>query len=320
MRVFISYKKSETKEIAEAISLCLVSDGNRVFLDENSLPIGGTFDNRIRKAVKDSDLFIFLLSPGAVREGSYTLTELEFARKKWRNPEGHIITVEALPTDFTTVPAYLKAINVLKPKGNVAAEVCGVVAEMSASKRKARKNYVALLGVILTLVFIYFAFNTKLLSSLNFSEPYVQESLSAQSNNGSRLNDSNINITVESANSGEQHDLTINRGATIEYLSKKAQEKFDLTENATTRSFLPFMVRWVVVDKLAVDHWEELPRYRQRELFGLFLIDDEYKYILDEDQKLEDFNITDGIIVYLYAIEDERMLPPVNIETPDIIP
>ena len=150
MKVFISYKQSETKKTAEAISLCLLSDGHKVFLDENSLPVGGTFDNRIRDAVEQSDFFIFLLSPGSVAPGSYTLTELKYAQKKWVNPDGYVLPVLAESTDFDEIPSYLQAVNILKPKGNTAAEVCAIVAEKSTSKMRKRNMLVSVVLLVAT--------------------------------------------------------------------------------------------------------------------------------------------------------------------------
>ena len=40
----------------------------------------------IREAVQASDLFVFLLTPAALRPGAYTLTEVECARAIWRRP------------------------------------------------------------------------------------------------------------------------------------------------------------------------------------------------------------------------------------------
>ena len=155
MKIFISYKQAETREIAEAINLCLRSDGHQVFFDQTSLPVGGTFDNRIREALDASDLFIFLISPDAVKERSYTLTELDYASKKWPNPDRRIIPVLAVPTDFDSIPTYLKAVNILKPKGNIAAEVCGVVGRISDSKRNRLRVVAGLLFSVFVAIALY---------------------------------------------------------------------------------------------------------------------------------------------------------------------
>jgi hypothetical protein len=62
-----------------------------------------------------------------VRPGAYTLTELGFARERWPHPAGHILPVMVAPTAPETVPPYLRAVTLLEPRGNVAAEVADAV-------------------------------------------------------------------------------------------------------------------------------------------------------------------------------------------------
>ncbi|MDH5193505.1 MAG: hypothetical protein OEW32_07450, partial [Nitrospira sp.] len=50
-------------------------------------------------------------------------TELEFAKKRWKNPSGKILPVMVRPTLDSRIDAYLRAVTILYPQGNVAAEV-----------------------------------------------------------------------------------------------------------------------------------------------------------------------------------------------------
>ena len=122
MRVFMSYA-SEQKAAAESIAFSLRSRGHSVFLDRDDLPEGASYDDKIVKAIERSDLMIFLISPEAVHSGRYTLTELKFARHKWRSPSSRVLPVMLAPTPMTDVPGYLKAVSILEPHGNIAAEV-----------------------------------------------------------------------------------------------------------------------------------------------------------------------------------------------------
>lgn len=121
MRIFISYA-SEDHETADKIFLSLVKR-HKVFFDHTGLKGGDDFDDKIREEVKKCDLFIFLISPNSIVKSSYALTELMFAREKWSHPEGHVLPVMISETNFETVPAYLKAVTILEPEGNLAAEV-----------------------------------------------------------------------------------------------------------------------------------------------------------------------------------------------------
>ena len=90
--VFLSYS-SEQADAAARIELSLKEDGHEVFRDRSSLPPGEGFDSRIRAALEESDLFIFLISRASVSAGRYTLTELKFAEQKWGHPGGHVLPV-----------------------------------------------------------------------------------------------------------------------------------------------------------------------------------------------------------------------------------
>ena len=126
MKIFLSHA-SEDKSAAESIAFSLRSRGHKVFLDRDDLPPGQSYDQQIERAVKESDILIFLVSPSSVTSGRYTLTELAFARRKWQNPNGRILPVIARKTPFDEIPSYLKAVTLLEPLGNITAETCAAV-------------------------------------------------------------------------------------------------------------------------------------------------------------------------------------------------
>lgn len=128
MQIFLSYA-SEQAILAEEIQLALIGSGHDVFFDRQSLPPGGDFNTRIRQAIDASDGMVFLISPHSVEPGSYALTELEFAKKKWRHPSHGVLPVLTEPTDLKSLP-YLRAATYLEPVGNVAAEVAAEAEQM----------------------------------------------------------------------------------------------------------------------------------------------------------------------------------------------
>jgi TIR domain len=129
--VFLSYS-SEQGEAATRIELSLKGEGYSVFRDRSSLPPGESFDARIRAAVEESDLFVFLISRESISQGRYTLTELKFAEQKWGHPAGHVLPVVVEPIPKDAIPAFLRAVTMLHPRGNVTAEVAAEVARMTA--------------------------------------------------------------------------------------------------------------------------------------------------------------------------------------------
>jgi hypothetical protein len=129
--IFLSYASS-LDETAARIELSLEGEGHDVFRDRTALPPGESFDARIRAAIEESDLFVFLISPESVTPGRYTLTELKFAEQKWRHPAGRVLPVLAEPTPIEAIPAFLRAVSILKPHGNLVAEVAAEVARLTA--------------------------------------------------------------------------------------------------------------------------------------------------------------------------------------------
>jgi PAS domain-containing protein len=130
VNVFLSYA-SEQRTIAEEIALALRAQDHDVFFDRSSLPDGEAYDARIRDAIHECDLFVFLVSPESVTSGRYTLTELKFAGERWPSPAGKVLPVVLRPTDKDAIPAYLRAVVMLTPAGDAAAEVSAVVVRLS---------------------------------------------------------------------------------------------------------------------------------------------------------------------------------------------
>jgi hypothetical protein len=129
MNIFLAHA-AEDRKAAESIALSLRGRGYKVFLDQDDLPPGRSFDQRIERAVEGSDVFIFLISPDSVADGRYTHTELLFARRKWKNPDGRVLPVMARKTPLEQIPPYLKAVGILEPRGDIAAETSATVKDM----------------------------------------------------------------------------------------------------------------------------------------------------------------------------------------------
>jgi hypothetical protein len=117
MKIFLSYS-SQNRAVVEPVNFALAAQGHDVFFDRDDLPAGTEYDERIIEAVESADLFVFMLSPASIRPGSYALTELGLAQKKWANPSGRVLPVAAEPVAFDRIPAYLKSVTVLEPAGN----------------------------------------------------------------------------------------------------------------------------------------------------------------------------------------------------------
>lgn len=130
MRIFISYS-SKYRELCERLQLALEADGrHEVFVDRSELTPGQPFDETLRKGIEDCDLLVFLLSPESVAPGSYALAELSIAKQHWRHPGGRVLPVKVAPTPMAAIPAYLRAVTILEPQGDVVAETVAAIDEI----------------------------------------------------------------------------------------------------------------------------------------------------------------------------------------------
>lgn len=136
-QIFISFA-SEDRELADQIHLALIGAGHRVFFDRESLLPAGDYHEEIQHAVEASDVFVFLVSVNSLAAGSYALTELKYARKKWEHPANHVLPVMVGPVDWNALPPYLKAVTVLEPEGNTPAEVRQAVQGLVGEKANDR--------------------------------------------------------------------------------------------------------------------------------------------------------------------------------------
>lgn len=152
-RAFICYSSSEAS-IAEKIELALEQEGWDTFRDRTDLPPTEAYHERIREAIEAADRFIFLISPTSVAPGRYTLSELEFARRRWPNPSGKILPVMVKPVDRALIPEYLLAVTLIEPKGDVAAEVVAALAAtpLGWKDRLGGKGRSAAVAVVVALI------------------------------------------------------------------------------------------------------------------------------------------------------------------------
>lgn len=134
LRIFLSYA-SEQSNLAEQIYQRLKNLGHRVFFDRTSLSPGREYDSAILKEIRSSDIMVFRVSPDSIREGAYARTELRYAQDTWKNPEGRVLPVMAVKTDFSLVPPYLTAITIFRPEGNIPAEVVAKITDLASGRK-----------------------------------------------------------------------------------------------------------------------------------------------------------------------------------------
>jgi hypothetical protein len=147
MRIFLSHSHQQRAEAA-SLATRLRVENHRPFYDASDLERGAGYDGPIREEIAACDLFLFLLSPDAVRKGSYALAELEMAQRRWPDPSRRVLPVMVLSTPVNLIPPYLSALYILEPKGEMVAEVLHEVARR-ARQRRARLALLGGIGAVL---------------------------------------------------------------------------------------------------------------------------------------------------------------------------
>lgn len=137
VNVFISYA-SEYRPIAEKLAVGLVQDGHETFFDRDTLPAGEAFHTQIREAIAAADLVVFLVSPESIESASYALTELNLVKERWPNPSQRVLPVLVRKTPYEAIPAYLGAVTIFEPRGNVVADVLAEIAKVDRGRKRRR--------------------------------------------------------------------------------------------------------------------------------------------------------------------------------------
>jgi hypothetical protein len=132
MKLFVSYAH-EQRAAGEEIHASLSAQGFDVFFDRSDLRTGEEYDRTIKQSIEGSDLFLCLVSPEFVRPGSYSLTEVGIRRRVCPNPSGKTLPVMVKATLLKKVDPYLRAVTILYPQGNLAADVSAAVQDLVAA-------------------------------------------------------------------------------------------------------------------------------------------------------------------------------------------
>jgi len=81
LKIFISYGRKDTEELANKIASDLASVGHEVWIDKEQIKTGVSWEEQIEEAILSSEVFISLLSPYAVRRpDGVCLDEISMAR------------------------------------------------------------------------------------------------------------------------------------------------------------------------------------------------------------------------------------------------
>lgn len=145
LKLFLSYDSAE-RDLAEALTARLQAAGHAVFFDREDLLVGDAFDAHIAANLAASDALVFLATRTSIAPGAYALSELAAAERQWPHPNGRLIGVVLDGLAFDALPAYLRSTSLLRPQGDVIAEVVHTVQALARRRRQRRWQRAAFAG------------------------------------------------------------------------------------------------------------------------------------------------------------------------------
>ena len=150
MDVFLSYA-SEERPLAERVCRVLEAEGHDVFFDREDLGGGDAFGERIRNAMADADVLVYLISHASVASKSYALTELSIATSLPKRRRPAVLPVRTDDTPIEAVPAALRAHTILEPQGDTPAEIALAIDRIRAQRRRHQITMAAVAGLVLAI-------------------------------------------------------------------------------------------------------------------------------------------------------------------------
>jgi TIR domain-containing protein len=129
MRIFLSHASEEHAD-ADRLAIALRTRQHKVFLDSNDLPPAGDYQSRIERAIKECNLFCFLISSSSISSGRFTMSELALARRRWPDPAGRVLPIMIHDVPISSVPPYLRHVSILKPQGDLVADALRAIQEL----------------------------------------------------------------------------------------------------------------------------------------------------------------------------------------------
>jgi hypothetical protein len=79
--VFIFYGRADSKAFATQLYENLISQGLKLWFDQNDIPLGIDFHNQIDDGLEKSDNFLFIISPHSINS-PYCRKEIELALQR----------------------------------------------------------------------------------------------------------------------------------------------------------------------------------------------------------------------------------------------
>lgn len=124
--IFLSHQP-ELESQAQEIAASIEAHGHRVL--RSGLSRTGDAGQRLTPPdmIERSQAYIFLITPQSIAPGTRTMSELQLAQAKWPVPDDHVLPVAVARTRLSDIPAYLRAVEILQPRGSLGVEIAAQI-------------------------------------------------------------------------------------------------------------------------------------------------------------------------------------------------
>jgi TIR domain len=127
-----------------------------------------------------------------------------------------------------------------------------------------------------------------------------------------------VQVTIESAHTGQSRNLIVSRRVSVKWLVSKAQSGLNTRDKLEAGEFAYFYIRWVLVDVRATKEWKKLARSKKRKVYAVVKTEKGVNFAYAETDRLEQIGVYDGIIFHLFPIEDVSY--PLSVAEGPIVP
>lgn len=117
--------------------------------------------------------------------------------------------------------------------------------------------------------------------------------------------DDQLHLIIESVHTGKLSNLVVSPRVSIMWLIEQAKLGAGLKDSLDTGGFMPFRIRWVLIDANAESEWKAMDRYDKQNILAMVKNKDgKLRISYSERDRLEGMSVDDNTVFHLYALED----------------
>lgn len=114
-----------------------------------------------------------------------------------------------------------------------------------------------------------------------------------------------LHITVESIHTGQMSNLIVSPRVSIKWLVEQVRQEVGLKDSLDTGGFIPFPIRWVLVDAEAELEWKEMHIGEKRKVWAIVKTENGIMISKWGRDRLDNIDVYDNIVFHLQAVDED---------------